>query len=172
MDDLSFRLGDHCRYPATEQSCHMDGNLKIFGFIAIGFVAVFIAASTILPILTKVESAESLQSVAWLPPSATNVSYAKNYNRRYFEFDISEIEFTKWAREYSLAEISNPIDVTRYTIMIDDLGALTADIQGNPRYTAVISNGLTDSHTQSNHGGYTVVFDRDRGRAYFESARR
>ena len=106
----------------------MNGNLKLFGLIAIVFAAVFIAVSTILPILTEIETAENLQSVAWLPPSATNVSYARNYNRRYFEFDISEAEFTKWANEYSLSEISNPINVTRYTIIVDDPDVLPADI--------------------------------------------
>ena len=150
----------------------MNGKLKIFGLIAIGFVAVFIAASTILQILTEVESAENIQSVAWLPLSATNVSYAKNYNRRYFEFDITEAEFTKWANEYLISEISKPIGVTRYTIMVDDPDVVPADIEANPHYTAIITNGLADKHTQSNHGGYTVVFDRDQKRAYFESARR
>ena len=147
----------------------MNRNLKIFAILALGLFAIFIAITALLPILSAVETKENLPAVAWLPSSASNISYSKNYNRRYFEFDITEPEFRKWAKDYSLAEISNPIHVTRYTIMLEDLNA---DVTSNPRYTALISNGLCDSHAQSNHGGYSIAFDRDQKRAYFESANR
>lgn len=150
----------------------MNRHLKVVTILAVGFGLILYAVFAILPLLSRVESAENLPSVTWLPSSANNVSYARNYNRQYFEFDITELEFVEWANAYSLNEISKPIHVTRYTIMIDQPTALNTDVTVNPRYTATISNGLADSHTQSNHGGYSIAFDRDRKRAYFQSARR
>lgn len=150
----------------------MNRHLKVVAILAVGFGLIAYAVFAILPLLSKVESAENLPSVTWLPSSASNISYARNYNRQHFEFNITEPEFVKWANAYSLNEISKPVQVTRYTIMIDGPSALNADVTVNPRYTATITNGLANSHTQSNHGGYSIAFDRDRERAYFQSAGR
>ena len=150
----------------------MRGKLAVLAVTLLGGAAVYVALAIVLPALTKVESATNLPTVEWLPPAASNISFSRNFSNRYFEFDISESEFSEWAKDYSLGEIAKPIQVPRYTRMLDNPSVATSDMDNDPRYTATIANGLADSHVQSNHGGYIIVFDRDQNRGYFKSASR
>ena len=148
----------------------MAGKKKFLVLGILGIVTLYFTSTTVLHGLTAVESAENVESVPWLPDTASNISYSKNFNRRYFEFDVSEPAFCEWAKDYSISEISEPFHISRYAIMIDNPDSV--DVDNDPRYTAVIANGLSASHTQSNHGGYSLAFDRDSDRAYFRSSSR
>jgi len=149
----------------------MRGKLSVLAATLVAVSIVYVVLAVILPALTKVESATNLPSVKWLPAAASNISFARNYNNRYFEFDIPEDDFIIWAKDYSLEEISAPIQVPRYTRMLDNSNT-TLDMDNDPKYTAVVTNGLTDSHVQSNRGGYILVFDRKETRGSFKSASR
>lgn len=119
--------------------------------------------------------------VDWLPTDASNVSFARTYAWEYYEFDISEPAFLKWASHWQLNEIQEPFYVTRYTIIGSPpptstydgprqlLEALDIEPPKEPsRYTAEIRNGLMYYfHNERTHGGTYIAFDRTTGRAYF-----
>ena len=136
----------------------------------LGIATAYVAFAIILPTLTKVESATNLPAVEWLP-AASNISFAQSYNWRYFEFDISEPEFIEWANHYSLREITAPIQIPRYTRVLDN-PSVALDMENDPQYTAFVTNGLMDSHTAQSGRGYIIAFDRNRNRGYFKSASR
>ncbi len=137
----------------------------------LGVASVYVLSAVVLPALTKVESAVNVPTVEWLPPTASNISFARNYNNRYFEFDISEGNFVEWAKSYSLNEIATPMQIPRYTQLLES-DATTLDMNNDPRYTAVVSDGLADSRTAKSGRGYIIAFDRNQNRGYFKSASR
>ena len=57
---------------------------------------------------------EHMGSVAWLPRTATDISYFKSYSYTAFEFTISESEFRKWADDCELAEIRETVRIPRF----------------------------------------------------------
>jgi hypothetical protein len=125
--------------------------------------------------LTHVETGENVEHVKWLPKSASNVSYLRSYSFTAFEFDISESDFMDWSG-WKLQQISGPVRITRYCF------SNHADFGPNPspeeieawenRNQALITDGLYYEHRQSNGGGVRVGYDRDKGRAFFQSSPR
>jgi hypothetical protein len=122
---------------------------------------------------------------SWLPKAASDVSFARTCNWQYYEFDISEPEFVRWASRWELSEIDEPFFVTRFSVL-DSPGALydgPRDVlerrsgslipENLPGYTAQITEGLCYHHyDEKRHGGVYVAFDRGTSRAYFHSAAR
>lgn len=122
------------------------------------------------------KTGENVAKVSWLPASASNVSFYKTYSWTAFEFDISEDEFRKWAAHRTLKEIVKEEKICRYSywkfcrkkhsVKTDE--ELTDYMNAEKRHYAVVSKGLYDSRRHDNGGGYHVVFDRDKQRAYFQ----
>jgi hypothetical protein len=146
--------------------------------VVLGVVGFFVVANQMFRVLTRVECGENLQSVDWLPDSATKISYAKCYNWDLYEFDIAENDFLIWADRFELSEITEPFYITRYNI--DDSRVfdgpesfLGGKLEAVPEYTAMITNGLFYyDYKEHNHGGIYVAFDREDQRAYFHYAAR
>jgi hypothetical protein len=124
--------------------------------------------------LTQFEAAENVARVAWLPESASNISYYRSYNYTAYEFDMSEDEFKKWIW-LSVEPITKPVEVRRHSFIT----ASRPDLGPNPTLeeleaweaigTATIVNGLYHLHRRGNGGGVDVAFDRNKSRVYFQS---
>lgn len=159
------------------------------GLLIVTFlVVVGVGLRNVYDVLTKVEQGRSLPNVAWLPNAASNVSFARSYNWRYYEFDISEAEFRHWATTWELSEITVPFYVTTFRFLDSQEPPIRIRYDGPrdylerkgvaipetlPDYTAEIKNGLCYYHYQEhNHGGVYVAFDRVKQRVYFRSASR
>lgn len=116
------------------------------------------------------------KTVSWLPKEATNVSYYRSYSFTAFEFDISEDAFKKWAKEWDIKRIKNPIDVTRYTLTTTGNPSIGYDSNAKNshkdqcRTRARITNGYYYRTIPRSDGGSThVAYDLDIGRAYFQA---
>ena len=129
---------------------------------------------------TEIETAESVESVDWLPASATNISYYRSYMNTAYEFDIDESGFRKWSR-WDVAEITEPVGLSRYlafsTPAPQEPANPTEEKQiafTNAYYNrgVTITDGLYYGNTQTNGGGVWVGYDRGKGRAYYQSAPR
>lgn len=129
---------------------------------------------------TDIESGESQASVDWLPEDATNVSFYRSYLNTAYEFDISEQGFRDWSH-WELEEISEPVGFSRYLTFSTprpqepdsptraEIEALALEYS---KRGVTIRNGLYYGYLQDNGGGVWVGYDRESGRAYFQSAPR
>lgn len=125
------------------------------------------------------ETGENVPSVAWLPDSASNVSYYRSHMNTAYEFDISESDFCSWSR-WKVAEIEEPKTIKRYLAFFPlvEPGANSTDAELNEfletgsRRVARLDEGLYYGHLQKNGGGVWVAFDRKSRRAYYCSAPR
>lgn len=133
---------------------------------AIAMVLAFLRSAYIH--FTRVEYGRNVASVAWLPSSATNVSYYKSYSFTSYEFDISEAEFKAWAW-WDTEPISTPICVMRYDYPTAEKQAYVEHSEGS---YACVTDGLGYTYRQSNGGGIQVAYDRKLGRAFFHSSPR
>ena len=116
------------------------------------------------------EIGESVQSVEWLPETASNISYYRTYSWQAYEFDISEDHFEDWATRWDIREVGSPISVRRYSYMGRfEEASDYSDQENQESHTAKIRNGLYDENWASDGGGYVVAYDRSEGRAYFQS---
>ncbi|WP_145208236.1 hypothetical protein [Planctomycetes bacterium TBK1r] len=161
---------------ALHQCFSMKKRFFIVAFIAFAIWFVYGAYRG----LTDVEIGESLQSVDWLPDAATNVSYYRSYLNTAYEFDISEREFREWSR-WDLTEITKPVQISRYlafstTLPEEPSNPTRAEIEALALAIAkrgvTIRDGLYCGYLQGNGGGVWVGYDRDSGRAYYQSAPR
>ena len=126
------------------------------------------------------EIGENVAKVSWLPASAGNVSFYKTDSWMAFEFDISEYEFRKWATRWTLKEIVKEEKICRYSYRKfcqekhpgNTEEELKDYMNAEKKHYAVVSKGLYDSRRHDNGGGYNVVFDRNKQRAYFQSSPR
>lgn len=127
--------------------------------------------------MTHYSTEENVPSVDWLPSSVTNVSYYKSYSFTAYEFDISESEFKAWTN-VELLPIINPVRVYRYSKATGRVTKLRSNASSAEYYehlecdegrAAIVRRGLYYSHRRNNGGGITVVYDRENGRAYFQS---
>jgi len=143
-------------------------------------ICIMLLAAWIIPALwydSHPETGENFAKVNWLPPSAKNVSYYKSYSWTAFEFDINEVDFRQWATLWMLKEIDKEQTICRYSylnFLKEKQSAKTendwiAYENAKKIHLAIVSKGLYDSKIYHNGGGYNVVFDRDKQRAYFQS---
>jgi hypothetical protein len=130
--------------------------------------------------LTEIETGENAAKVEWLPSSASNVSYYKSYSFTAYEFDINEAEFVNWSG-WNLSPITSPIRIARYCFfapIAPKPDANSSDDDWNKYATASasrsanIADGIYYKHVQTNGGGVSVAYDRQRHRAYFQSSPR
>lgn len=127
---------------------------------------------------TQVEAGTSLPSVDWLPNEASNVSYCRSYLNTAYEFDINETAFRDWSR-WELSEIAEPVQISRYLASSkpspqeppnSTLKQLNAINVAMAERGATVRDGLYYAYVQDNGGGIWVGYDRQSGRAYYQSA--
>ena len=123
----------------------------------------------------SVSYANNVDSVGWLPTSASNICYYRSYQYTAYEFDISESDFLNWCPE-ELLEIREPVSVPTWQHRIlqhpstlpykteDELRQNLVDYDAT--VSVEITNGLFFDHLASNGGYRTYVYDRSSGRAY------
>ena len=132
------------------------------------------------------ESGAHVDSVAWLPKTATDVCFVKSYSNTAYEFQIQESEFVLWAKDeldwapdFELKEIEGALEIVRYTAFVPKSHSGPErphqggdPLRGDPRL-AIISKGIF-YHTppRSNGGGTSVAYDRERGRGYCQHSPR
>lgn len=118
---------------------------------------------------------ENEARVDWLPPEASHVSFYKSYSWTAYEFDIPEAGFRTWASRWQIQDIETPFTITRYKYFTTDHPAYDPNPEG-PFYRfeaeakATITNGyFYRTPPRGNGGGTYVAYDRDGGRAYFQT---
>jgi hypothetical protein len=117
---------------------------------------------------SKSEQGANLAQVSWLPQEATNVSFhRRNYGYQAYEFDISESGFRQWV-EYPVKEIDQPFSIWRYSLPDCDRANEMYTSSTTP-CTAVIRSGLYYEQVWSDGGRVAVAYDREHGRAYFQT---
>jgi len=147
----------------------------LIGVTAIACSLAFLRAAYIG--LTYVETGENVARVAWLPHSASNISYYQSYSFTAYEFDIPEADFIAWV-SWEMQPITQPVTVMRYTYIRPQRPkpSENADFRELKAYMAhrqvEVADGLYYNHRRSNGGGVSVAYDRERGRAYFQSSPR
>lgn len=127
---------------------------------------------------------ENVQHVDWLPKEATNVSYYKTYSNTFYEFDIPENGFKKWASDWGFKKIIEPKSICRYTMMTlkppkpksnvwteEDVAARIY-FQDKVIQTIIKKGYYYSSPPQGNGGGTWIAYDLDKGRAYYHSCPR
>ena len=118
---------------------------------------------------THPETGENVPSVAWLPQTATNISYYKTYSWTAYEFDTDEKTFRSWAAKRKLKEINDIKRIERYSYWNFIKMHSTDSWSVESQHVAAIKAGLYDEVRQDNGGGYKVGFDREHQRAYFQA---
>jgi hypothetical protein len=126
--------------------------------------------------LTHVETGENIDSVSWLPKSASHISYLRSYGFTAYEFDISESDFRAWS-SWELQPISKPVTVMRYSFTNQaDFDTRNTSMAQWDRWEekcrATVSDGLWYERRRGNGGGVTVAYDRTKGRAYIQTSPR
>jgi hypothetical protein len=134
----------------------------------------------------RVEEAQHVPRVDWLPRGATDVSYYRAYSWTAYEFDIDEAGFLRWAKDegWPVKRVDKPFTVPRHSFEAarrmyprddDDMPAKEYQAAYDAARTAsekVITRGYGYERRQSNGGGVTVGYDLDAGRAYYQSSPR
>ena len=94
-----------------------------------------------------------------------------------YEFDIDEDGFRRWSW-LDVAEIDEPVCIARYSQFAEPHPYLDPNVTVEEcerlmsERSVTISNGLYYGETHDNGGGVWVGYDREAGRAYFQSAPR
>ncbi len=139
----------------------------VVAFAFAGFVAYEIKSSK------RIETAQSVETVPWLPSDATDVSYYRSYGWTAYEFSIGEQEFRKWASKYDLSEIDETVHMERWswiTFLNESSNLSSEEFQRlQSAHLTSIDSGLIGGIGWGNGGRELVAFDRVAGRAYFQS---
>lgn len=125
----------------------------------------------------SVSTGENLKRVNWLPSSASNISYYRNYHFTAYQFEMSESEFVNWCPK-TLAEIEKPISISTWkTRLIDfpkpDSNTTAAQFDAmidkyDSETTVVVKRGLFYEHWADNGGCSIYVFDRTNSMGYHQ----
>lgn len=113
------------------------------------------------------KDAEGVEQVPWLPDIVSNVSYYRfPFHCEIYEFDVTEKNFRIMYAQETLEEVKEPVTIKRYASRMD----------GAPEEmrTVTVKNGLCCFGKEDYATGVyskEIVFDRDKGRAYFCSER-
>lgn len=110
---------------------------------------------------------ENLPRVPWLPEAAHNVSYYRSlFAFDAYEFDISEADFRKMYKgkgARALREIPEPRTIVRFKKKLPG--------SKKEEESALVKNGLY-TEWKERLRVFQIVFDREKGRAYFLMFRR
>ncbi len=106
-----------------------------------------------------------------LPASASDVSYFDSVLGSAYEFTITEADFKQWATSCQLAvdEVRTPRRLRRFTLFRDQHRHVHVLDESSPEYSVELRSGLYFETPERHRGGCAVGFDRNTGRAYYES---
>ena len=146
--------------------------LLCFILLCLPFAALFYLGSQ--PTYGKNEA-----SVDWLPESASNISYYRSKQISVFEFDISGVNFKRWAegRGMRVRRLAENTSISRFNAYIpaesrvpetsDDASGEAPSVEFNAWQSAIsarIERGLIAEGSD----GAKAVFDGSANKAYFE----
>ncbi len=112
-----------------------------------------------------------------LPEDARNISFYRTYSWTAFECDCSEAAVRKWASGKTLKEIEAPVTAARWNAVIleekYDCRRPDPDLKRLEAFRKSLGHevrhGLAASLRQANGGGFSLVYDRDAGRLYWQT---
>ena len=140
-------------------------------------VIIFIGASLLVfaggyaysSIKPQYKYGENVESVSWLPESASNISYYIHYWHTAYEFDISKEDFMKWVKSKYDApiKIKTPVKINRYNRF--DLSNKIPYITIDYSKMYKINTGYMYEDLFPNGGCVRIIFDSENSRAYYES---
>lgn len=125
------------------------------------------------------EFGEHLDSVSWLPGTASNISFYKSKQVEVYEFNISENAFKIWARDKGLkvTAITNQQSLSRYKAYIPSAASESGkavspdgsvELEQFEAWQNAISAEVEQGwHAHSKTEG-TAIFDSQQQRAYYE----
>jgi hypothetical protein len=128
--------------------------------------------------MNRVETAENVAHVSWLPETATNVSYYRSYIFTAYEFDMSDEAFLNWAKCCEIKPIVKPFWIPRYTggAPREPPEENASDEQFQRFWekdrlrSATINNGYFYQQEFGQSGGFVrVAWDGTMNRAYFQT---
>jgi hypothetical protein len=102
-----------------------------------------------------------------LPASASRIGYWRDGINHWSEFDIPEDDFRSLFRDFQFREITEAIKVRSKTF--GDPSVFPPEAPNKP---VTVSTGLSYNERWSNGGGYNIVYDRSRSRAYYDFSKR
>jgi hypothetical protein len=102
-----------------------------------------------------------------LPPSASRIGYWRDGLNYCAEFDIPEDAFRSLFHKFHFDEISKPISVHLKPFGDPQVFPYHADTK-----PISITSGLSYHEQWSNGGGYNIIYDRSRSRAYYDFGKR
>jgi len=102
-----------------------------------------------------------------LPTTVSGIGYWRDGNNYFAEFDIAEDAFRRLLSRFQFQEISEPIEVRPKTF--GDPNTFPPHGSATP---ITVSSGLRYRERWSNGGGYDIIYDRARSRAYYDSSKR
>lgn len=97
-----------------------------------------------------------------LPDSASTIGFWRDGINYVAEFNVPEDAFRKLFKEYALQEIAKPIEVQSKTF-----GDPSVFPMLGPKVQITVGSGLYYAERWRNGGGYEIVYDRERLRAYY-----
>jgi len=146
-------------------------------FIFIAFTGPAVRLFNKFKKIGKIETKENVsdpnQLPSWVsvPNSAKNISYCNQFwIQADYEFDISEEEFLKWAQEWPVQKITEPISYMtfrRCTLPSPDHDDVNAFEEYDSKVYLKIHNGYYYEKILTNGGGTRVAYDKDKQRAYY-----
>ena len=102
-----------------------------------------------------------------LPSSASHIGYWRDGLGYYAEFDIPEQDFRKLFRSFQFQEVTEAL-----VVRPRKFGDPQTFPSHAPTTPVEISSGLHYQEPWSNGGGYDIIYDRARARAYYSFAKR
>ena len=159
-------------------------NPPVFVILFIAVVVVFAFRYTLFGNYDQLNGADS---ATWLPSEARNIFSRNNGGSELYEFEISEQGFLDWAadKELGVAPIEgeslkiprylyNEIDYEQHWIECTlGFGEKLTDEEAEKAEeclnigTHIATQGYQGERRGKNHGGYSVVYDSEEGRAYY-----
>ncbi len=115
--------------------------------------------------------AEDLDSVPWLPESASQISYYKSYGRTVCEFNMPLKEFLKWAEEenWEVEKITEPLSMQRYTYYLTDSDTQIPErqVELEPQSVTVDSGHHCVKEIVQGHTYLEVIYNEANSKVYY-----
>jgi hypothetical protein len=141
-----------------------------------GLFTLFFVAGGVHGLLSErnpIRYAENVESVEWLPKSATNISYYRSYMYTAYEFDIPEEDFLEWAKRkyWNVSRIeAEPVSISRYNWPIlhaaDDHKYF--ETQERETHINIVRGYVYKKRFGRSGGGRIVAYNLDINRAYYQ----
>ncbi|PCJ54670.1 MAG: hypothetical protein COA79_21720 [Planctomycetota bacterium] len=132
--------------------------------------------------ITNSEKGENVESVSWLPSTASEISYYKRFSTKAYEFTISETGFLKWAKEknYKIEPINKVKSNHRYKLLLEkpypdeynyekleELRKGKAEVYMYYRMVYATKGYYVQDLDPGTSGGYVLLYSTTNNRAYY-----